>query len=147
MFCYQCQETANNQGCTKNGICGKTPHLSNQLDNLIFEAIELSVLNNRLRQYKHDDLQTSRMITQTLYTTMTNTNFDTEIVNSQLHHLREQKHTLKKLSHHHNIPIHELELNFMPPILGQASIQNEQDQDKRSLKQTILYGIKEQPHT
>ncbi len=142
MFCYQCQETAHNQGCTKVGICGKSPHLSNQLDELIFETIELSALNNRLRQHKQDSLQASRQITQALYTTLTNTNFDSYIVNNLTHQLREQKHDLKHHAHQHNIPIHDLNLNFLPPILGQASILNEQDKNIRSLKQTILYGLK-----
>ena len=28
MFCYQCQETAGCTGCTKMGVCGKTPHVA-----------------------------------------------------------------------------------------------------------------------
>ena len=142
MFCYQCQETANNQGCKKAGVCGKTPHLANQLDELIFEVIELSVLNNHLRQTNRDDLQASRLITDALFTSITNANFDSEAVSTKIHQIRDKKYELKNIAHHNSIPIHELKLNFLPPILGQASIQTETNQDIRSLKQTIIYGIK-----
>lgn len=129
-------------GCTKVGVCGKNPHLANQLDELIFEVIELSVINNHLRKNKRDDLQASRLITDALFTSITNANFDKEEVITKTHQIREKKHELKNIAHHHSIPIHELKLNFLPPILGQASILNETDQDLRSLKQTIIYGIK-----
>ena len=142
MFCYQCQETANNQGCKKAGVCGKNPHLANQLDELIFEVIELSVINNHLRQTNRDDLQASRLITDALFTSITNANFDSEAVSTKIHQIRDKKHELKNIAHHNSIPIHELKLNFLPPILGQASIQAETDQDIRSLKQAIIYGIK-----
>ncbi len=142
MFCYQCQETANNQGCKKAGVCGKNPHLANQLDELIFEVIELSVINNRLRQNNRDDLQASRLITDALFTSITNANFDSEVVSTKIHQIRDKKHELKNIAHHNSIPIHELKLNFLPPILGQASIQAETDQDIRSLKQAIIYGVK-----
>ena len=38
MFCYQCQETAKNTGCTKQGVCGKDATLAKELDNLVFEC-------------------------------------------------------------------------------------------------------------
>ena len=25
MFCYQCEQTVGGKGCTKRGVCGKTP--------------------------------------------------------------------------------------------------------------------------
>ena len=36
MFCFQCQETAMNKGCTKVGICGKQPKTANLQDKLIY---------------------------------------------------------------------------------------------------------------
>ena len=35
MFCFQCQETARNQGCTVRGVCGKAPETANKMDELI----------------------------------------------------------------------------------------------------------------
>ena len=67
MFCYQCQETAEGKACTKVGVCDKDKKLSNELDMLIFETIELATLNHRLRQYQQDDIAASRMITDALF--------------------------------------------------------------------------------
>lgn len=142
MFCYQCQETAKNTGCTKVGVCGKCEHLSKELDDLIFECQELAALNHQLRQYQKDDLQASRMITDALFTSITNTNFDIEVVVSKIKLIREKKQELKTRAHENHIPLHNLKLTFLPPILGQSSILEEQDQDLRSLKQLIIYGLK-----
>lgn len=38
MFCYQCEQTANGKGCTKMGVCGKTPEIANLQDLLIYQA-------------------------------------------------------------------------------------------------------------
>lgn len=142
MFCYQCQETAKNMGCTKVGVCGKDKHLAKELDNLVFECQELATLNHKLRQYKQDCLQASRMITDALFTSITNTNFDKESVSLKIQHLRDKKHELKTKAHENNIPIQQLKITFLPPILGQSSILSETDQDIRSLKQLIIYGLK-----
>lgn len=39
MFCYQCEQTANGKGCTKLGVCGKTPEVANLQDLLLFQPI------------------------------------------------------------------------------------------------------------
>jgi hydroxylamine reductase len=41
MFCYQCEQTANGKGCTKLGVCGKTPEIANLQDLLIFQGDQL----------------------------------------------------------------------------------------------------------
>ena len=42
MFCYQCEQTANQKGCTKLGVCGKTPEVANLQDLLIFQIKGIS---------------------------------------------------------------------------------------------------------
>ena len=42
MFCFQCQQTAGNQGCIKTGVCGKQPSTANLQDELIAELIRLA---------------------------------------------------------------------------------------------------------
>lgn len=42
MFCYQCEQTANGKGCTKIGVCGKTPEIANLQDLLIFQIKGIS---------------------------------------------------------------------------------------------------------
>lgn len=49
MFCYQCQETAGNVGCTKSGVCGKKPEVAGSQDFLIWVTKGLSAITTRLR--------------------------------------------------------------------------------------------------
>ena len=81
MFCYQCQETSNGNGCTKVGVCGKDRKLT----------IELAALNHRLREYKQDDIMASRMITDALFVSITNANFDVDSVKNKIKMIREKK--------------------------------------------------------
>ena len=50
MFCFQCQETAVCSGCTKFGVCGKSPELANMQDLLIYVTKGLSEVTTRLRK-------------------------------------------------------------------------------------------------
>ncbi len=50
MFCMQCQETAQNKGCTKVGVCGKSADLANMQDLLIYVTKGLSEVTTRLRK-------------------------------------------------------------------------------------------------
>ena len=50
MFCYQCQETAGNTGCTQIGVCGKKPEVANMQDLLIYVSKGISAITTRLRQ-------------------------------------------------------------------------------------------------
>ena len=45
MFCYQCEQTANQKGCTKMGVCGKTPEIANLQDLLIFQIKDIRPAN------------------------------------------------------------------------------------------------------
>ena len=49
MFCFQCQETAGCSGCTKFGVCGKSPDLAKMQDLLIYTTKGLSEVTTRLR--------------------------------------------------------------------------------------------------
>ena len=44
MFCYQCEQTANGKGCTKEGVCGKTAEVANLQDLLIFQIKGISFI-------------------------------------------------------------------------------------------------------
>ena len=79
MFCFQCQETAGGKGCTKFGVCGKSPELANLQDILIYATKGLSCVTTRLRQEKKVvSREINHLITQNLFATITNSNFDYE---------------------------------------------------------------------
>ena len=56
MFCYQCQETARNQGCTVKGVCGKEAGTAALQDLLIYVTRGVAIVQRALRQKgKADD--------------------------------------------------------------------------------------------
>ncbi len=80
MFCFQCQETAGCTGCTKFGVCGKSPDLARMQDLLIYTTKGLSEVTTILRsEGKKVDGQVNHLITINLFTTITNANFDDAI--------------------------------------------------------------------
>ena len=85
MFCFQCQEAAGNRGCTKAGICGKTPSTASMHDQLLYVTSGLSSVTTRLRS---EDVgipyYVNHLITDNLYSTMTNVDFDTEDVERRI---------------------------------------------------------------
>ena len=85
MFCFQCQETAGCTGCTKFGVCGKSPDLARMQDLLIYTTKGLSEVTTRLRaEGQAVDGGVNHLITINLFTTITNANFDDEIFYSRV---------------------------------------------------------------
>ncbi|MGL5714415.1 MAG: hydroxylamine reductase [Paraclostridium sp.] len=77
MFCFQCQETSGCVGCTKFGVCGKSPDLARMQDLLIYTTKGLSEVTTRLRKEgKKVSSKVNHLITINLFTTITNANFD-----------------------------------------------------------------------
>ena len=80
MFCFQCQETAGCSGCTKFGVCGKSPDLARMQDLLVYVTKGLSEVTTKLREEgKKVSFEINNYITLNLFTTITNANFDDEI--------------------------------------------------------------------
>ena len=76
MFCNQCQEAAKNVGCTVQGVCGKTEETSNIQDLLIYACQGLSFVSIAAREQGVDTNKESKHITNCLFMTITNANFD-----------------------------------------------------------------------
>src|SRR5574344_792022 len=77
MFCYQCEQTANGKGCTKLGVCGKTPEIANLQDLLIFQIKGISCYGKTLLEDGQIiDKNVVSFIENVLFTTLTNVNFD-----------------------------------------------------------------------
>src|SRR5690606_7050445 len=76
MFCYQCQETSKNEGCTIQGVCGKTADVANLQDLLMFLCKGISHYTVRLRKLGIEIPQINKFITDSLFMTITNANFD-----------------------------------------------------------------------
>jgi len=76
MFCYQCQETARNQGCTVRGVCGKTDEVANLQDTLIYLLKGISSYATRARKLGVSDNEVDDFVMKGLFSTITNVNFD-----------------------------------------------------------------------
>jgi hydroxylamine reductase len=76
MFCFQCQETAKNTGCTVKGVCGKPEETANLQDLLIFVLKGISVYGEKLKELGAADRTNDDFIAQGLFATITNANWD-----------------------------------------------------------------------
>jgi hydroxylamine reductase len=79
MFCYQCQEAANCKGCTVKGVCGKTENLAKAQDLLIYITKGISVFSVRARENGIVNKKVDNFIMESLFATITNANFDTNV--------------------------------------------------------------------
>ena len=148
MFCFQCQETAGCTGCTKFGVCGKSPDLARMQDLLIYTTKGLSEVTTRLREEgKEVSKDVNHLITINLFTTITNANFDDEVFYQRVKEtLATKEALLAKLDNKENLSesalynaTSKLELDEKSTKVGVLATENE---DIRSLRELIIYGIK-----
>ena len=148
MFCFQCQETAGCTGCTKFGVCGKSPNLAKIQDLLIYTTKGLSEVTTRLRvEGKEVGGEVNHLITINLFTTITNANFDDAIFYDRVKNTLDIKaDLLAKLENKENLSEAALwtastkeEMDAKAPTVGVLATENE---DVRSLRELIIYGIK-----
>ena len=76
MFCYQCEQTLNEKGCTKFGVCGKSPEVAALQDLLIYALKGLSQVALEARKHKIVDEEVDIFTCKALFSTLTNVNFD-----------------------------------------------------------------------
>ena len=76
MFCYQCQETANGEGCTNVGVCGKKGDVADLQDLLRFLLKGISICNTKTRESGEYEEEVDKFIMDGLFSTITNANFD-----------------------------------------------------------------------
>ncbi|MBL6966850.1 MAG: hydroxylamine reductase [Desulfobacteraceae bacterium] len=76
MFCFQCQETAKNQGCTVKGVCGKPEETANLQDLLIYVLKGISVYGEKANELGVLDKKWGKFIAEALFSTITNVNWD-----------------------------------------------------------------------
>ena len=151
MFCYQCEQTANGKGCTKLGVCGKTPEIANLQDLLIFQVKGISCYGKVLMENgAHMDKTVVSFIENVLFTTLTNVNFD---VDAHLELLRESqriKEQVREMAGRssnptahaaYDLPESKSDMLRDAPLAG-IMYDNTLDPDIRSLRQTIIYGLK-----
>ncbi|MDD6235173.1 MAG: hydroxylamine reductase [Lachnospiraceae bacterium] len=151
MFCYQCEQTAGGKGCTKLGVCGKTPEVAGLQDLLIFQIKGISCyVKVLLDKGEHISKDIVKFIENSLFTTLTNVNFDPEAHVKMLLESQKIKDAFRKLVRKpaietahasYNLPDTKTEMIKDAPIAG-IMYDSDLDPDIRSLRQTIVYGLK-----
>ena len=123
MFCFQCQQTAHNTGCEgKRGVCGKKSDTADIQDKIIASLIDFadSVPPEKINS------ETDKLVMKSLFSTITNVNFNNDSLNIILNEIEREK-------------IKTDSKNSSPYDMENLWNENE---DIRSLKSLILFGIK-----
>ncbi len=151
MFCYQCEQTAGGKGCTKLGVCGKTPEIANLQDLLIYQLKGISFYARHiLDSGLNVDKSVVSFIENSLFTTLTNVNFNVDDHVHLLKQSQEIKNNLKNIvgttdyitpSAAYELPETKADMLRDAPMAG-IMYDKTLDPDIRSLRQTILYGLK-----
>ena len=76
MFCRQCEQVTQGSGCVKMGTCGKSPEASNLQDLLVYALEGIAVYGKMARELGIKDKAVDRFLTEGLFATVTNVNFD-----------------------------------------------------------------------
>ncbi|MDD7306582.1 MAG: hydroxylamine reductase [Peptoniphilaceae bacterium] len=144
MFCFQCQETAQNKGCTVKGVCGKDENTANAQDLLIYVSKGLAEVINR---NKDVDRKYYSLLSDNLFVTITNANFKEDYILEKAKATIEAKNALlSDLSNKEGLSdfalydqSHIEKLKIKAIEVGVLNILNE---DKRSLTELVIYGLK-----
>ncbi len=145
MFCFQCQEASKGTGCTLSGVCGKTPEVANTQDLLLFVVRGVAVYNQELRKAGKPSSQADKFVFDGLFMTITNANFDKQAI---INKIKEGLALKKELAKQVSLPNppdectwdgNESEFEEKAKTVG---VLRTQDEDIRSLKELVHYGIK-----
>ncbi|MGG7620827.1 hydroxylamine reductase [Bacillus coreaensis] len=153
MFCYQCQETANGTGCTIAGICGKKDDLANMQDLLVYVVKGLGIVHTEARELGLKHSKVDEFIVNSLFMTITNANWDKNDFYNKVRdglNIREEiKSSIEKagsqLANNSDFVTWygETTLEFENKAASQeVSILATRDEDIRSLRELITYGLK-----
>jgi hydroxylamine reductase len=157
MFCFQCQETAKNTGCTIKGMCGKPEDTANLQDLLIYVLRGIAVYGEKAKELGIYDKETGLFIAQALFTTITNANWDNDrfvaIIKEALKHREALKDKFlaaykEKNGKDFDENLHHsatwfsddaAEFNEKAKTVGVLSTV---DEDVRSLRELLIIGLK-----
>ncbi|KUO75373.1 MAG: hydroxylamine reductase [Desulfosporosinus sp. BRH_c37] len=151
MFCYQCQETAKGTGCTIKGVCGKSENVANLQDLLIYTLKGIAVYAVQARELGIVRPEINKFIMESLFSTITNANFDKSRFVDRIQEGLKLREDLKQetLKAGGVLPLNikdaltwtasAEEFETKAALVGVLTTENE---DVRSLRELLTYGIK-----
>lgn len=146
MFCYQCQETVAGKGCTKMGFCGKNPRVAALQDLLIHTVKGISQIVVRGKLEAKDLGELNGEVLKSLFMTITNANFDEDMIYEQIKKMAGLRDRLLKnaevrpLTDAVGFSISDKE-SMIEKGRGVGVLATE-NEDVRSLRELIIYGVK-----
>lgn len=149
MFCYQCQEASKGIGCTIKGVCGKDDVTANRMDLLMFVMRGIAVVAEKLRANGTPATAAKHFITEGLFSTITNANFDVNSISARVTEGLKLRNDLigKAVAAGIALPkLEELSWNGNESEYESKSasvgVLRESNEDVRSLKELVIYGLK-----
>ncbi|KEZ90505.1 hydroxylamine reductase [Lacrimispora celerecrescens] len=146
MFCYQCQETAKNTGCTIKGVCGKNEEVAKLQDLLVYAVKGISEIVVKTKTDAAELHTINHEVLTSLFITITNANFDADAIETQIVKvlgLRDQ--LAKDTEYNGNQDAAVFTVDSRESMLSKASsvgVLATENEDIRSLRELIIYGIK-----
>jgi len=150
MFCYQCQEASNGLGCEVKGVCGKTPEVSALQDLLIYQIKGLSHYTTALRALNVENKTANQFITESLFMTITNANFDHSRFVLRIREGFKLRAQVKATLLENHVVLQQTELlawsaitvQEMEEIALHVGVLATGNEDVRSLRELVIYGLK-----
>lgn len=154
MFCFQCQETAKNEGCTVKGVCGKTDEVSNLQDVLVFAAKGVAAYSSQLRNAGKRYDKVDEYLYRSLFISITNANFDgDEIIEAIKEGVNLRKFLKSELEKAGIALDPKFENDFLTTyeysenddlveLSKKVGVLRTENIDVRSLREMVLYGLK-----
>ncbi|SEU13227.1 hydroxylamine reductase [Lacrimispora sphenoides] len=146
MFCYQCQETAKNTGCTIKGVCGKNEEVAKLQDLLVYAVKGISEIVVKTKTNAAELHTINHEVLTSLFITITNANFDADAIEKQIVKvlgLRDQ--LAMDTGYNGNQDAAVFTVDSRESMLSKASLVGvlaTENEDIRSLRELIIYGIK-----
>ena len=149
MFCFQCQETAKNEGCTIAGVCGKKADTANLQDLLIYVLKGISIYGEKAKELGELEKKAGLFIAQSLFSTITNANFDNERFIAQIKEGLKIRDELKsKYGEKSEGELHDSALWFSDDVdefhskAIEVGVLSQKNEDVRSLHELLIIGLK-----
>jgi len=157
MFCFQCQETAKNTGCTVKGMCGKPEDTANLQDLLIFALKGIAVYGEKAKEFGISNKENGLFVAQALFTTITNANWVNDRFVELIKEALKRRETLKekflaayKEQHGQDFdePLPESATWFSDDVAQfqekakSVGVLSTADEDVRSLRELLVIGLK-----
>ena len=152
MFCYQCQEASKGTGCTIVGVCGKTPEVSDLQDLLVYQLKGISLYTVRLRAAGIELPVANKFVTDSLFMTITNANFDYKRFVAKINEGFEIRESAKQALISAGLEVADLESDLtkwtaanpleMEAKAAAVGVLSTVNEDVRSLRELTIYGIK-----